>query len=80
MFYVYVLESKKDHSQYIGMSEDVIQRLKEHNLGRVTPTKAKRPWSVIYKESFSTLIDAHKREKYLKSAAGRRFRKNTMGD
>ncbi|MDR4498792.1 MAG: GIY-YIG nuclease family protein [Candidatus Scalindua sp.] len=66
--------------QYIGMRNEVKQIIKEHNLGRVTSTKAKRPWSIIYEESFPTFVDARKKEKYLKSAAGRRFRKNMMGD
>ncbi len=80
MFYVYVLKSKKDNSQYIGLSQDAEKRLKEHNAGRVKSTKPKRPWSILYKESCATRIDARKREKYLKSAAGRRFRGEIMGD
>jgi putative endonuclease len=54
--------------------------LKEHNAGRVTSTKPKRPWQLIYTESFTTCLEARKREKYLKSAAGRRFRKEIAGD
>jgi|TARA_B100001971_G_C17661703_1_gene273125 putative endonuclease len=46
----------------------------------VKSTKPKRPWNLLYKESFRTRTDARKREKYLKSAAGRRFRKEIMGD
>ncbi|MGR3294128.1 MAG: GIY-YIG nuclease family protein [Candidatus Scalindua sp.] len=80
MFYVYVLKSKKDNSQYIGLSQDTEKRLKEHNAGRVKSTKPKRPWSLLYKESCATQLDARKREKYLKSAAGRRFRREIMGD
>ncbi|OHC02984.1 MAG: endonuclease [Planctomycetes bacterium RIFCSPLOWO2_12_FULL_40_19] len=80
MFYVYVLQSEKDSSQYIGLSHDAQERLKEHNAGRVKSTKPKRPWRLLYKESFTTRLDARKREKYLKSAAGRRFRKEIMGD
>ena len=80
MFYVYVLKSKKDSFQYIGLSQDAEERLREHNAGRVKSTKSKRPWKLLYKESFRTRTDARKREKYLKTAAGRRFRKEIMGD
>ncbi|MGR3175088.1 MAG: GIY-YIG nuclease family protein [Candidatus Scalindua sp.] len=80
MFYIYVLKSKKDNSQYIGLSQNTEERLKEHNAGRVKSTKSKRPWRLLYKESCATRLDARKREKYLKSAAGRRFRKEIMGD
>ncbi len=80
MFYVYVLKSKNDYSQYIGLSQNVEERLEEHNTGRVNSTKLKRPWQLIYTESFTTRLEARKREKYLKSAAGRRFRRQIMGD
>ncbi len=80
MFYVYVLISKKDRSQYVGMSEDVKRRLCEHNFGRVTSTKSKRPWSILCSESYKMPLEAREREKYLKTAAGRRYRKKMMGD
>ncbi len=69
-----------DGSQYIGLSHNTEARLKDHNAGRVKSTKPKRPWKILYKEPFETRLDARKREKYLKSAAGRRFRKEIMGD
>ena len=31
------------------------------------------PWTVIYTEEYDSLEEARRREKYLKSAAGRRF-------
>ncbi len=80
VFYVYVLQSKKDGSQYIGLNHNTEERLKEHNAGRVKSTKAKRPWKLLIKEPFETRLDARKREKYLKSGAGRRFRKEIEGD
>ena len=80
MFYVYVLESEKDKSHYIGLSQDTEKRLKEHNAGRVKSTKPKIPWSLVYKEHCSTRQEAREREKYLKSAAGRRFRRENLGD
>jgi putative endonuclease len=80
VFYIYVLKSKKDNSQYIGLSQNTEEKLKEHNAGRVNSTKSKRPWRLLYKESCATRLEARKREKYLKSAAGRRFRKEIMGD
>ena len=64
-----------DDSQYVGMTSDENRRLKEHNSGQVKSTKSKCPWEIIYIEEFDTLAEARKREKYLKSAAGRRFRK-----
>jgi putative endonuclease len=73
--FVYILESTVDHSQYVGMSENPLQRLKEHNAGAVRSTARKRPWIKIYLEECPNRLAAREREKYLKSAAGRRFRK-----
>lgn len=73
MYYVYVLRSSKDGRLYKGMTKNVDLRLIEHNNGRVTSTKGYRPWILIYVEKYSTLEDARKREKQLKSGAGREF-------
>ncbi len=37
------------------------------------------PWEIIHAEIFETRIEARKREKYFKSAAGRRWRKLNLG-
>jgi len=75
---VYIIQSELDDSNYVGMSKNESERLKAHNSGKVKSTKSKRPWRIIYVEEIGTLAQARKREKYLKSAAGRRFRK-TLG-
>ncbi len=74
------MKSEKDNSQYIGLSQDTEERLKEHNAGRVKSTKSKRLWSLLYKEPCATRLDARKREKYLKSTVGRRFGREIKGD
>ena len=57
------------------MSNNLIRRLSEHNEGRNLSTKAYLPWEIVLKEQFETREEARKREKYLKSAAGRKWRK-----
>lgn len=47
MYYVYILKSSKDASKYIGLTEDLKRRLKEHNNGNSTYTSAKQPCSQI---------------------------------
>jgi len=61
------------------MSADVKQRVTTHNLGKVKSTKAFVKWHLFHIENFETRIEARKREKYLKSAAGRRWRKINLG-
>ena len=78
MFFVYILYSNKFDRYYVGMTFNLEMRLKAHNSGNVRSTKAYLPWEVIHKEEFVTRIEARQREKYLKSAAGRRWRKNNM--
>ena len=79
MFYVYVLYSKNYNRQYVGMSQNVEERLTSHNKGEVTSTRPYRPWIILHKEEFESRYEARNREKYLKSGAGRRWRKNNMG-
>lgn len=75
MYYVYVLYSVSHDRYYIGMTDDLKRRLSEHNLGRTQSTKAFKPWEIVFEELFNTRPEARVREKYLKSAAGRRWRK-----
>jgi putative endonuclease len=75
MFYVYILQSRKDAGLYIGYSSDLKRRLKEHQQGRSFATSFRKPWRLIYYEAYTVEADALGREKYLKSGAGRRFLK-----
>ncbi|WP_299394214.1 GIY-YIG nuclease family protein [uncultured Gelidibacter sp.] len=79
MHVVYILFSIKFDRYYVGLSSDFGERLKTHNSGRVTSTKAFKPWELFHLEEFETRIEARTREKYLKSAAGRKWRKNNLG-
>jgi putative endonuclease len=73
MYYVYILKSHKDGSLYKGQTKDLSERLKQHNNSKTKSTKNKAPWVIIYYEKYNSLLQALKREKYFKSAAGRRW-------
>lgn len=79
MYCVYIIYSVGFKRYYVGLSSNVAQRLEAHNKGDVKSTKAFCPWEVIHTELFETRIEARKKEKYFKSAAGRRWRKNNLG-
>ncbi|MFH1671435.1 MAG: GIY-YIG nuclease family protein [Candidatus Portnoybacteria bacterium] len=66
MFYVYVLKSRKDNDLYIGFTADLEERFKKHNIGKVKSTKLRRPFKLIYCESYKSEKDARKRERNLK--------------
>ena len=71
-YYVYILQSSKDRELYIGMTNDLKKRLKEHARGDVQSTKKRRFLKLIHYEYFVNKQDADAREKYLKSGYGHR--------
>ena len=78
MHYVYVLRSKKDRKFYTGYTADLIKRMEAHNKGLVESTKNRSPLELIYYEACATQQDALHREKYLKTAYGKRYIKNRL--
>ncbi|MBI5071553.1 GIY-YIG nuclease family protein [Candidatus Falkowbacteria bacterium] len=66
MFYVYVLKSIKDSQLYIGSTKDLQKRFTEHNNGLVGSTRMRRPFKLIYYESYAAERDARLRESRLK--------------
>ena len=75
MFYVYVLRSEADSGFYIGYTNNLRIRLKEHTAGKSFATAHRSPWTLVYYEAYIEQADALAREGYLKSGAGRRFLK-----
>ncbi len=66
MWYVYILLCQ-DKSFYIGSTNDVEKRFKNHLEGRgARYTKSHKPIKIIYKEEFVSKSDALKREAALK--------------
>ena len=72
-FYVYVLESLKDRQRYIGYTNNLKTRIKEHKNGKNFSTKSRLPFRLIYFEGCLDETDAKRREQYLKTTQGRRF-------
>ncbi|MDD5031487.1 MAG: GIY-YIG nuclease family protein [Patescibacteria group bacterium] len=72
MYYVYIL-LQNDGNLYKGSTDNLKQRIEEHNAGKVISTKHKRPLKLIHYEGYLFKEDAQRREKYLKTTEGRRF-------
>jgi putative endonuclease len=66
MYYLYILQSLKDSGYYIGITDDIAKRLKEHNLGKTKSIKSRLPFIFKYREEFKNKTDARKREIELK--------------
>ncbi len=77
-FYVYVLESILNKEHYIGFTQNLVRRVKEHNLGLNQSTKAYKPWRLIYYEACLNQKDAKRRESYLKTNQGGRLLKRRV--
>jgi len=77
-YYVYILQSLKNDSLYIGYTLDLHKRFKEHNAGLSQATKPFKPWKLIFYEAFLNKIDAKNREEYLKGGYGRKTIKTMM--
>lgn len=78
MSYVYILKSINHSKTYIGSTTDLERRLKEHNSNQCAFTKEYSPWKVVHKEEFIDIQKARKKEKYYKSASGRRLIKKIL--
>jgi len=66
MSFVYVLKSKAHEWYYVGSTENIEKRLRQHNLGQVKSTHFRRPYDVVYIEEFPDIYLARIREKQIK--------------
>jgi len=72
MYYVYLLESQKDKSWYIGYTSDLKKRLYEHlNKQGGKTTSKKYTLKLIYYEAYVNIQDAKRREMYFKTSKGK---------
>lgn len=78
MYHIYILQSQKDKSLYIGYTTNLKKRFLDHNNGLSLATKYKRPYKLIFYEAFLDRIDAKHREVYLKSGWGLRSIKKLL--
>ena len=66
-YYVYILECA-DESLYVGCTNNLEKRLKQHNNSKIGAhyTKIRRPVVLKYSEKYKTLIEARRREQEIK--------------
>ncbi len=66
-YYVYMLKSMGYKSvTYVGYTNNMNNRLKQHNTGKGAKFTRGRKWKIIYKEKFSSKKEAISREYYIK--------------
>lgn len=66
-FFVYIVECS-DKSYYVGCTNNLDKRLKQHNESKwgAHYTKIRRPVILMYSEQYRTLLEARKRESEIK--------------
>ena len=65
MYYVYLVKSE-NNKLYVGSTNNLRRRLKEHREGKVFSTRSFSDIQLIYYEAFKSEKDARLREKQLK--------------
>jgi putative endonuclease len=82
MYYTYALlctdKAKKQEIVYIGFTEDLTNRLKEHQNGEVLTTKKFDYVDLVYYEACLNKADARRRELQLKTGFGRGYLKRRL--
>ena len=72
-FFVYILQSKKDGSFYIGQCDDPDRRMSKHFDGMSKYTASKRPLRLVYFEVLNSRSEAIKREKEIKNKKSKKY-------
>ena len=70
--YVYIIHSEKSGRYYIGSTNNLERRLKQHDAGSVVATRNKGPWKRVAWVEFATPMLAKKAECHLKRQKSRR--------
>ena len=79
MYYVYLIRSQAAADQvYTGFTEDLRQRLLDHNAGKSIHTKKYLPWTLETYLAFSDRNQALDFERYLKTGSGIAFAKKRL--
>jgi predicted GIY-YIG superfamily endonuclease len=69
LYKVYVIQNPAGKF-YIGLSEDVTERVRDHNSGISKWTKSRGPWTLVWTSPPLTLTEARKLENLLKRQKG----------
>ena len=78
MYYVYLLLSLNDDFRYVGITDNLKRRFKEHNSGKTLSTASKRPYCMIVIRRCADRLEARKTERYYKSGFGRKATKKML--
>ncbi|MCX6720392.1 MAG: GIY-YIG nuclease family protein [Candidatus Staskawiczbacteria bacterium] len=78
MFYTYAFYDKTRGIFYIGFTNDLKRRVKEHQLGKTQTTQRMPDKLLVYYEACLSKKDAEDRERQLKTGFGRGYLKRRL--
>jgi len=79
MNYIYIIQSINHPEQYYtGFSENLKNRINDHNIGKSPHTNKFKPWKLIYYCTFNNKKKALNFEKYLKTSSDIAFRNKRL--
>ena len=68
MFILYLIQNDVTSEKYFGVTTDLKQRIKTHNIsGKKHTTRKNGKWVLVYAEAYRSKQDAYARERRLKS-------------
>lgn len=70
MWYVYILRSRRDGRCYVGSTDDLKRRVREHRDGRCAATRNRRPLTLEAYIAVNEESTARNLEAYLKTGSG----------
>ncbi len=73
IWYTYVLYNKKLNKFYIGSTNNLKRRIKEHQNSKTQTTSMGGKWNLVYYEACLAKKDAQERERQLKTGFGRGY-------
>ncbi len=78
MWYVYALENTNKNFIYVGFTNDINRRVKEHSDGKTQSTKTYRPLTLVTYVAVTSKEKAIRLEKYFKSGSGKTILKKRL--
>ena len=80
MYTVYILHSKSIDKFYVGYTNDLKRRIREHNRKKGKFTDRGIPWTIVHTEQFPCKEEAMRREKFIKAKKSRQFIIDLVGN
>ena len=58
MYFLYILKSLANDRYYVGSTNNLERRLKEHNTGKSKYTKLTKPFILVFKKEYKSVKEA----------------------